>query len=158
MKKLLVVCVALIAGCTGVSKEDFNAWAKKHDNALASAVQHMDNADKGLESIVNPPPQVPVARTEIAAAKTDVGVAQTVSKQIVAAAGVVVEKNEKLNNQIIGPKGQAILAGVGVIVALIGVSIVLLRFGGIGGKIAAIPFLGAALMSIKVLPKAKPVV
>lgn len=155
MKRLVIVaCAWMIAGCA-VTKEDFAKWAKQHDAALVSAVQHVDNADTALSTIPNPPEQVPQARKELAEAKKDIGVAQDVSKKVVDAAVVTAEKNEKLNDAIVGPRGKAIAAAIGVIIALLGAAIALIRFGGFGGKLASIPFLGAALIAIKVLPNTK---
>lgn len=154
MKKWIIAYVAacMLSGCKGVTKEDFEAWATKHDQALVSAVQHIDKADAGLTV---PAPVIPAVRKELAAAKADIGTAQEVSAQVVAAAVTTAEKNEKLNTQIIGPRGKAILAGLGVVLALTGLVIVLVRYGGLGGTLVAIPILGAVVTKIGLIkPKA----
>ncbi len=151
IKALLIVAAAwMIAGCS-VTKEDFAKWAKQHDEALVSAVRHVDNADAALSTIPDPPAPVVTAREELKGAKEDIGVAQEVSGKVVAAAQTQAERNAKLEDGIVGPRGKAILVAIGVIVALTGLAIALLRYGKLGGIIASVPILGLVVAKINAL-------
>jgi len=152
MKKLLLVGLLCVAGCRGVSKEDFATWASKHDAALSSAIDHLDNADSHL---TQSPPAVPEARKEIGEAKGDLGVVRDVASEVTDAAQNVVADRDKIKEDFFSPRQKAWAAGIGATLALLGIVVVLLRYGRLGGILASVPLLGILLARIGLGPKRK---
>jgi len=150
-KKFVTLAVAAtLAGCSTVSKEDFTQWAERHDAALNSAIGHLNSADGNL---TESPPAIPAARKNIADAKTDLGVVKSVAGEIISAAEVVTNDRDKAKEDFFSPRQRALAVGIGATVALLGIVVVLLRYGGLGGSIAAIPLLGALLLKIGIVRK-----
>ena len=157
MKKAIIwTCVALIAagipGCKAITKSDIMQAAERHDAALVSADRRIAAADGKLATIKNPPAQVGEARADLKGARADVKVAQTEAGKLRSLAIKQTEAKEKITTSWSYRIGQ-LAVGLGVTLALVGLLIVVLRFGGWGGALASIPILGLLLARLGVKPK-----
>ncbi len=148
MKNAIIwACVLLITsvtGCKAITKTDIEQAAIRHDAALVSADRRIASADSKLASIKNPPPQVTEARGDLKGARADVKVAQVEADKLRSLAIRQTEAKEKITTSWSYRIGQ-LAVGFGITVALVGLLIVVLRFGGWGGALASIPILGVVL-------------
>lgn len=151
MKNAIIwFCVALIVSCVGckaVSKTDIEKAAAKHDAALVSADKRIASADEKLATIKNPPLQVTEARGDLKGARADVKTAQDAAGELRNLALKQTEDKEKVTGSAAYKIGNWVI-GLGVTLALVGLLIVVLRFGGWGGMLASVPILGAILVRL----------
>ena len=151
LKRIVIyACAALIVnavGCKNVATK-VNDLAEKHDAALTAADTKLSDADAKLASIPNPPAQVKDARTDIGGAKVDIKTAKDIGVQVKDLAQGEAAKNDKLEHEFFSPVQKRIAFGVGATIALVGLAIVLVRFGGFYGFLAGIPILGAVVAKI----------
>jgi hypothetical protein len=146
MKRFIIyMCVFLIVGCSGISKQRFVELQNKHDSALSDAQSKLDEAKKNL---VTSPPKIAAAIVSIDGAKVDVTTAQDVSEEIVKAAITKIDEADKAKESFWSYKQKVLGATIGVIVALVGLAVVLLRWGKLGGMVASIPILGMVVAKI----------
>jgi hypothetical protein len=150
---VLVGVLLAVTGCS-VTKKDIADLSHRHDAALNSAIDRLSRADQHLQK---DPPDVGAARGEIGGAKTDIRAAQDVAKEITNAANVIADERDQIKAAFFSPRQKAIAISAGATLALLGVIIVLLRFGKTGGAIAAIPLIGALLVRIGVVKNPKSV-
>ena len=157
MKKAIIwMCafiVGLSAGCKTVTKDTINNVASRHYTALVSATNKIQEADRELSTIPNPPPQVAAARTNLTGAWGDIKTAQAEATKLKDMATKQTDKVEKIEKSFWSPRQKQIAAGIGVTLALVGLAIVLLRFGGWGGALASVPILGVILAKIGAVGK-----
>lgn len=140
--------VGLSAGCSSVTKDTINTVASRHDTALVSADAKIQKADQELSTIPNPPPQVAAARTDLTGARTDIKTAQTEATKLKDMATKQTDKVEKIENSFWSPRQKQLAVAVGVTLALLGLAIVLMRFGGLAGALASVPILGVVLAKV----------
>ncbi len=157
MKKWIIAYVAalMLAGCAGISKEDIVKLNAEHKQALATAAAKVESADQHLAAIPNPPKEVQDARGDLAEAKPAIAKAQEIGEKVATAATTAIEKKEEVEKSFFSPKQKMLAAAVGVTLALIGLVIVLLRYGKLAGAVAAIPILGAIIARIGWIEKKK---
>jgi hypothetical protein len=141
----VVLLTGSIVGCKGADKERFVEWQEQHNTALSTANANLATADARLATIMSPPPQVPAARQNIKQAREEIATATEVSSKAAQAVTEVVAEKERIEDSWLSPKQKVQLVGLGVTVALVGLAIALLRWGSLGGKLAAIPVLGMIL-------------
>lgn len=129
--------------------------AAKHDAALVAADAKIDHADKVLSTIQNPPAQVAEARTDLTGAKADIAVAREIGSEVASVAKGEAAKVDKLNHDFFSPMQKKIAVGIGITIMLLGLVIVLIRFGGLYGTLASLPIIGLIVTKISFLkPKA----
>lgn len=153
MRLIMILVAAALVGCNTLTKETFMEWAEQHDNALNNATNKLDQADSKLGEIENPPPQVPEARKNITEAKGQIGIAKDVSDKIVDGAIAENTRRVEVEKSFWSTRQKNLAIGIGATLALVGLIIVLLRYGSWGGTVAALPLIGAVLVKIGVVRK-----
>lgn len=137
MKKAIIYsCVFLIAlgGCATISKEKIEDVHQHSTDALVAAVEKIDAGD-------------------LAGAKVEIGKAKKAADELKGIAVKQAKTITEIKESIPYRLGQA-MVGIGVTLALVGLVIVLLRYGGLGGMLASVPVLGAILARIGLQRKA----
>lgn len=144
--------IALTVGCKSITKTDIEQAASRHDAALVSADRKIAAADSKLATIKNPPLQVTEARGDLRGARADVKIAQVEADKLRGLAIKQTEAKEKVTNSAAYKLGNWVI-GIGVTLALVGLLIVVLRYGKWGGVLASIPILGMIFVRLGVTRK-----
>lgn len=142
---LAVFLIGLSWGCSPNVKEQIESIAAKHDAALVSATVKLEQVERNLES---DPPQIKEALSNTKGAKGDIVVAQSEAGKLRGIAAGKAEEVEKLRDSWVSVKQKQLAVGIGSVLAMLGVVIVLMRYGGMWGSLAAVPILGVILKRI----------
>lgn len=157
MLRLSVIGLLLIAavGCARIDKDAIDKVATRHDDALKMADTAIVAADKSLAEIVTPPPQVESAREKLDDARQGIALAREASDDMKDMLVKQTEQKAKLEEAFFSPKQKRLATGIGIIVALVGLAVALIRFGGMGGLLASLPIIGGVVLKIQSLGKGK---
>lgn len=133
--------IGLSAGCSQ-NRAGIESLAGKHEAQLNSAIQHVEAADSALAGMENPPSEVKAARSELDGAKSDLTGAKETGQEIKETVLTQFDKNRKLETQFWSPVQRRIGLLIGGSLALLGIALVLIRYGKLGGILASVPILG----------------
>lgn len=149
MSKRIIIwlCVFLIVGCASLQRQHLADAVKESNDALTSAAAYIDEALK-VEPQSPAAPMLRKAQVKIADATKAADKLRKLAEQ----GQSDVESIKKSTTYRLGQS----VAGIGVTIALVGLLIVVLRYGGLGGLLASVPILGAVLARIGLRTMVKP--
>lgn len=148
MKALtLALSLSLLAGCA-TKQTALEKASQKSDTALTSAGNNVQAAD---DKLALTPPDVKGAREDLKNAKQNIVDAKDAVTKLKTEASTAIQRVEELEKAFFSPRQTRAAVWFGATLALVGLIIVLLRYGKIGGAVASVPLIGALLIRLKIV-------